>query len=601
MDILNMQAAKSVPLDSATNRVSDDANVRVEPKRLHHPPVMRPGESSSSRSRLNTLLPLAAWETLEDVEQQTFLQGPPPPEKPRTAEQYRLLINSVLTRLLADKANGKDVLTDAMEAILAGVAAFTQNVKAQFDALVNELNGALEDLEEAGNQVKNLESQLSKLEARIAILKEKQVAMQQAGVGADDPEYQALLSELTGLESQRANAHTALQAAKSNAEQLAVKATEIQSRINDLVATTLQDSKHSRLLNADFIEEQAKAQFNMALRLLNVINQSIKDRAEEAKQRAEHELKRAEFNTEMAGRARVEQAKKIEEQHEKNEQAKKKSDCISKIVSALLTVASVLLSVVTMGAGSVLAVALLVMTVADGIMQAATGTSFIGKALEPLMKSVIMPIIEAIGKAVDFLLMNSPLGKLLQQALPPDVLEQARSVVKTIVAVLAVIAAVMLLKSSAVAKVMNSVINGAMKFASNLFKSLFKNIPQFLKSMGKMSDKALQSLQSLSHKANQSVVKAANITHDVASAANITQQNIMSAKVAESNLEKIKAEQAVKELEFIREKQLELEEMMQESLERLQESIRNLSEMALRIIENNLLLGKKILLPVKAG
>lgn len=601
MDIVNTQPLKSVQPDSTISRIGNDANVRVEPNRLHHPPVMRPGESSSGKSALDSLVQYAAVETLEDKEQQAFLEGPPPPEKPRTAEQYRLLINSVLTRLLADKTSGKDVLTDAMEAILAGVSAFTQNVKAQFDALVNELNGALDALEEAGDQVKSLESQLSKLEARIAILKEKQAAMQQAGVGADDPEYQALSSELTGLESQRANVHTALQAAKSNAEQLAVKATEIQSRINDIVATTLQDSKHSRLLNSSFIEEQAKAQYNMALRLLNVINQSIKDRAEEAKQRAEHELKRAEFNTEMAGRARVEQAKKIEEQHEKNEQAKKKSDCISKIVTALLTVASVLLSVVTMGAGSVLAVALLVMTVADGIMQAATGTSFIGKALEPLMKSVIMPIIEAIGKAVDFLLMNSPLGKLLQQALPPDVLEQVRSVVKTIVAIVAVIAAVMLLRSSAVAQVMKNVINGAMKFASNMLKSIFKNIPQFLKHIAGMSKKALQPLQSLSAKTNQSFVKAANITHDVASAANTAQQNAMNAKVAESNLEKIKAEQAVKELEFIREKQLELEEMMQESLERLQDSIRNLSEMAQRIIENNLLLGKKILLPAKAG
>lgn len=598
MDITNMQSLRSVLPELATNHVNDDANVRVDPKRLHHPPVMRAGESSGSKGALDSLLSSAAWETLEDREQQAFLDGPPPPEKPRTSEQYRLLINTVLTRLLADKASGKDVLTNAMETIMAGVSAFKQQTKEQFDALMEQYEAALGELEGAGEQVKQLDGKLGKLEAQINTLKQKQAAMQQAGVTPDDPNYLALMEELTQLQGQQTSLQTARQAAQGRAEQWAAKATNIQSRLNDLVESALNSEKQSRLLSTDFIEEQSKAQFNLALRLLNFINQSIKDRAEETKLRAEDELKRAEFNTEMAGRARVAQAKKTEEQLEKSEQSRKKSDCISKIVNALLAVA---LAVVTMGAATVLSVALLVMTVADAIIQVATGTSFIGKALEPVMNSVIMPIIEAIGKAVDFLLMHSPLGKLLEKVLPADVLDKVRSVVKTLVAIAAVIAAVFLLRSSAVSQVMKNIVKGAVKHASNLIKNIFKNLPQFLKNLAGMPKKALQSLPSFNANTHQSFIKAGNIVHDLGSLANTTQQNIAHAKVASANLAKVEAEQAVKELEFIREKQLELEQIMQESMEKLQESIRNLSEMAMRIIENNLHLGKKILLPVKAG
>lgn len=366
MDITNMQSLRSVLPELATNHVNDDANVRVDPKRLHHPPVMRAGESSGSKGALDSLLSSAAWETLEDREQQAFLDGPPPPEKPRTSEQYRLLINTVLTRLLADKASGKDVLTNAMETIMAGVSAFKQQTKEQFDALMEQYEAALGELEGAGEQVKQLDGKLGKLEAQINTLKQKQAAMQQAGVTPDDPNYLALMEELTQLQGQQTSLQTARQAAQGRAEQWAAKATNIQSRLNDLVESALNSEKQSRLLSTDFIEEQSKAQFNLALRLLNFINQSIKDRAEETKLRAEDELKRAEFNTEMAGRARVAQAKKTEEQLEKSEQSRKKSDCISKIVNALLAVA---LAVVTMGAATVLSVALLVMTVADAIIR----------------------------------------------------------------------------------------------------------------------------------------------------------------------------------------------------------------------------------------
>lgn len=74
--------------------------------------------------------------------------------------------------------------------------------------------------------------------------------------------------------------------------------------------------------------------------------------------------------------------------------------CVGKIVGALLTIASVIGAVFSGGASLALAAVGLALMVADEIVKAATGTSFIQQALNPIMEAVLKPLMEAIGKAI---------------------------------------------------------------------------------------------------------------------------------------------------------------------------------------------------------
>lgn len=98
-----------------------------------------------------------------------------------------------------------------------------------------------------------------------------------------------------------------------------------------------------------------------------------------------------------------EMLKKSEEYQEETRKAEalnRTMGCVGKVVGALLTVASVVAAAFTGGAALGLAAASLALILTDGIVKAATGTSFIQEALNPVIQHVLKPLMDIIGKAV---------------------------------------------------------------------------------------------------------------------------------------------------------------------------------------------------------
>ncbi len=113
-----------------------------------------------------------------------------------------------------------------------------------------------------------------------------------------------------------------------------------------------------------------------------------------------------------------EMLKKSEEYQEETRKAEvlnRTMGCVGKVVGALLTVASVVAAAFTGGAALGLAAASLALILTDGIVKAATGTSFIQEALNPVIQHVLKPLMDIIGKAVAKIRKDSELTRHQQR------------------------------------------------------------------------------------------------------------------------------------------------------------------------------------------
>ncbi|HHN9985972.1 TPA: type III secretion system translocon subunit SctE [Escherichia coli] len=93
-------------------------------------------------------------------------------------------------------------------------------------------------------------------------------------------------------------------------------------------------------------------------------------------------------------------SEEYQEETRKAEVLNRTMGCVGKVVGALLTVASVVAAAFTGGAALGLAAASLALILTDGIVKAATGTSFIQDALNPVIQHVLKPLMDIIGKVV---------------------------------------------------------------------------------------------------------------------------------------------------------------------------------------------------------
>lgn len=100
---------------------------------------------------------------------------------------------------------------------------------------------------------------------------------------------------------------------------------------------------------------------------------------------------------EAASKDAEKKAKEYEEQVRKAEEMQKTMGCIGKIVGWVITVVSVAAAAFTGGASLALAAVGLALAVGDEISQAVTGRSFMADAMQPLMDSVIKPMMEKLG------------------------------------------------------------------------------------------------------------------------------------------------------------------------------------------------------------
>ncbi|QIU92572.1 type III secretion system translocon subunit SctE [Yokenella regensburgei] len=125
------------------------------------------------------------------------------------------------------------------------------------------------------------------------------------------------------------------------------------------------------------------------------------------------------------------------------EEAKKISKIfgiVGKIVGAILTVVSVVAAVFTGGASLVLAAIGVGLMVSDAIYEAATGESFIQKALQPVMDKTLMPLVETFSEFITSVLEDFGVDK--NTAAMAGVISGAILAVVVVVAVVAVVAVV---------------------------------------------------------------------------------------------------------------------------------------------------------------
>ncbi|KVO87691.1 hypothetical protein WL21_04730 [Burkholderia ubonensis] len=97
--------------------------------------------------------------------------------------------------------------------------------------------------------------------------------------------------------------------------------------------------------------------------------------------------------------------KRVEQENAKAQELNKTAGCLGKIIGAVVTAVSVVAAVFTGGASLAVAGIGVALMVADSIVEATTGTSFIAKALEPLM-ALLQPVLDFLAGAVADLLQS---------------------------------------------------------------------------------------------------------------------------------------------------------------------------------------------------
>lgn len=167
------------------------------------------------------------------------------------------------------------------------------------------------------------------------------------------------------------------------------------------------------------------------------------------------------------------------EETRKAEETNRIMGCVGKILGALLTIVSVIAAAFTGGASLALAAVGLALMVADEVVKAATGISFIQKALEPLMEHVLQPLMKLIGDGITKMLESMGIDK--------KTAETAGSIIGAIVAAVAMVAVIVLV--AVVGK------NAAAKLGEALTRmmgeTIKKMVPQVLSQLAQNSGKLL--------------------------------------------------------------------------------------------------------------
>lgn len=577
-------------------------NNKVESDRLYVPPTRSNADKQNVSSSIATMQGMVLTEEDKIFAESMFDDGVelPRPTKKLDRNNIYSIFNNVKNILLRQSSDFLNSLQHKLEVFALSHQAFNKSLGEKLDALTKQLDGVMNEVKVSGDELNTLNSQAEELKETLESLNNEQQKLKDAGVAKNDPRYQAISEQIRNTEDRLINAGSRLETAKANYNILADKANSIQSDINNEMAQALNNTRFSKLLDMDRMQQRGDEQPKASHRLIYLLNESIKYRAEEAIKRAESERERTLINTQLMSEQRTKQAEKAEKEYEKAQEAAKKSDCISKILSFVIAAVSIVLTVVSGGLASPVTAVLLALTVADMAVTAATGQSFMAKALEPLMNNVFMPLFNMICEAMDFLLEHSPLGKLLKAALPEDVFKNVKDVLKIVNSIAAIIVAGYLLKSAGSfiknSKIGQAIIGATMKQATKMMQMIAKNIPQILKRMsGKAGNVMANVGNKLTLQNHQNVLKAGQLANAGVGVGNVVQTSVSKIQLAEKRVDVATSQSDLAQLWEIREKQNEMTEQLQESLDKLQKFIANLSEMLAKIINDNMLAGKKIL------
>lgn len=270
---------------------------------------------------------------------------------------------------------------------------------------------------------------------------------------------QANLAQATNINSNFANKslNPAINAEKSS--RLALEATRVKSQtLVDSFNLQQQSTIEQRRKETD--SESKTLTFLMAL-MAKLINQSSSD---DLKATAELKQKLAE----AAATDAEKNAKEYEEQVRKAEEMQKTMGCIGKVVGWVVTAVSFAAAAFTGGASLALAAVGLTLALGDEIYQAVSGRSFMADAMQPLMNSVIKPMMEAMGKVFSAILQALGADK--------DTADMVGQILGAIAAAAALVVAVML-AGSAMSKVFGKVMEKiGVDVAQDAGKTMTKNV-----------------------------------------------------------------------------------------------------------------------------
>ncbi|WP_368565606.1 type III secretion system translocon subunit SctE [Pseudoxanthomonas sp. UTMC 1351] len=314
-------------------------------------------------------------------------------------QTQRLTPEAKLTLLLAQLAELlQDTAVESTNARLELLKAQRAHQKASFERLSQSLNQAEGELAQKLEQAQSAgeEAQRALQAANRAAERVRQLQAQLAATSPSDPNHASLNDQLRQASGQadhlRAAAQTALgvsDAANAGMEAALDEVNRLDAEIERLVHVAPPSLSPPRAMtNAAKLSE-----------LLATLNQLISENSL-LKLEADTKLTKDLLKSQEAENTR--RSEEYQAEQAKAAQLEKTMGCIGKIVGWLITVVAVIAAPFSGGASLALAAVGLALV----IVEEATGFSVLGKAFEPIMQHVLMPLINAISKGLTQMLEN---------------------------------------------------------------------------------------------------------------------------------------------------------------------------------------------------
>ena len=367
-------------------------------------------------------------------------------------------------------------------------------LSAQLTEAKNNLDKAMEN---DGNLLGQLDSATSDLTTKQQMLKDAEAALNQLKPG--DPGYDM---------------------AKAAVDSARTSVNEAEQKVSTL--KTQQEATHSVLKNAQQayqqVVDQAKKQSDIQIPVLAkqsgkpdklssagtlamVIGQCIEMMGELSVNKLKNDLSNSDAMQLARQKEMQKKSDEYQEKVRKAEETSKITGCLADILGGLAMIVGAITSVFG-GAGVGLMAVGIGLMAADGITEAITGKSLTSMLMEPLMKYVLSPLMDIIGKIVVEIFDKTPLGLLLKaidDATGLNMMDTIHSVV-TAVAAVAVMIAIAYVAKSAGKQLMKALGENMSKLISEAVLTAIKQVvkkvvPAALKNTGKLTSKMLVKLE----------------------------------------------------------------------------------------------------------
>ncbi|MFZ4215165.1 type III secretion system translocon subunit SctE [Pantoea endophytica] len=568
-------------------------NIKVSPERVLVPPTGISHDGRAEKRNTGTAGAYAAVATQEDldIEENNTEENVPVlrvPTKNVEKQSMYNIYNSLRSLMLNEDSKAVDKFQHSLELFSSSMEALNKRVKEMLDELSGQIDEAMAELDGAASELDNLTGQANTLKDKITNLQAKLDQLKEQGVPESAEEYQAVSAAIKDAEDGLLSLGTQLSAARQRVSQLSDKVLALQNKFNTELDAALAGHNNTAAAFLDMKHIQAKNedQLSVGKRLIYLINKCQAFMAKDVSDRAEAERQAMELRSERMHAQQAARVKENEEQIRKAEESSKIKNCISKIIGFVVSAVSIALTVVSGGLASPLAAIVLGITLADMAATAITGQSFLAKALSPLMNHVIMPLMQAMGKIVDFLLEKTGLGKLLEK-ISPELYQTIKTGLTLAATIATVIAAAILLKSAAtqIGKMIEPFTKAASEQISKMISQVANKIPEFMKNAGK-SFKDLNS--KLTVKNHDSLIRYTTTGNEALGFSGVTLKAVSDVQqgLANQRYEKFNAENDI--YLFNNEVVEKIQDDMREAMKKIQEFMATLSQMATEIVHNEM-------------